>query len=162
MLNPGLVFAVAVVAFVVITWRLRWPLPLGLIATSMLAAALAGYTTPFRHLVEGGFGYINLTLGLFAGAFFGQTMRLSGAADAVAVKMDQVLRGNDWLILGFSGAILFLVGMFVGIAGIAVLDRKSVVKGKSVSVRVGLGGVSIINKNNVFNIIVIFTQEKQK
>src|SRR3546814_238896 len=114
MLNPGLVFAVAVVAFVVITWRLRWPLPLGLIATSMLAAALAGYSTPFRHLVEGGFGYINLTLGLFAGAFFGQTMRLSGAADAVAVKMDQVLRGNDWLILGFSGAILFLVGMFVG------------------------------------------------
>src|SRR3546814_2499925 len=48
-------------------------------------------------------------------------MRLSGAADAVAVKMDQVLRGNDWLILGFSGAILFLVGMFVGIAGLAVL-----------------------------------------
>src|SRR3546814_18761480 len=122
MLIPGLVFAVAVVAFVVITWRLRWPLPLGLIATSMLAAALAGSSTPIRHLVEGGFGYINLTLGLFAGAFFGQTMRLSGAADAVAVQMDQVLRGNAGLLPGFSGAIMFLGGRVCGNAGIAVLE----------------------------------------
>src|SRR3546814_18226746 len=94
MLNPGLVFAVAVVAFVVITWRLRWPLPLGLIATSMLAAALAGYPTPFRPLVEGGFRYLHLTLRLFAGAFFGQPLPLSGAAAPVPVRSDTPRAGH--------------------------------------------------------------------
>ena len=43
-----------------------------------------GFGVPFRHLVEGGFGYLNLILALFAGAFFGQVMRHSGAADALA------------------------------------------------------------------------------
>lgn len=118
---PGLIFIVAVVVLALVTWRLRWPLPLGLIAVSVLAALLAGYWFPFRHLVEGGFGYINLALGLFAGAFFGQMMRLSGAADAVAARVDAGLGGNAWAILGVAGALLFLVGMFVGIAGIAVL-----------------------------------------
>ena len=94
---------------------------MGLISVSVLAGLLAGYGVPFRHLVEGGFGYINLALGLFAGAFFGQMMRLSGAADAVAARVDAGLGGNAFAILGVAGALLFLVGMFVGIAGIAVL-----------------------------------------
>ena len=50
----------------------------------MVGALLAGFGVPFRHLVEGGFGYLNLMLALFAGAFFGQVMRHSGAADALA------------------------------------------------------------------------------
>lgn len=119
--NPGLLFVIAVVILGLTTWRLRWPLPLSLIATSVIVAFLAGFWFPFRHLVEGGFGYINLALGLFAGAFFGQMMRLSGAADAVAARTFDGLGGNGWLVLSFAAAILFLIGMFVGIAGIAVL-----------------------------------------
>ena len=118
---PGLIFCVAAVLVAVTVGRLRWPLPLGLISAAILAALLSGYWIPFRHLVEGGFGYMNLVLGLFAGAFFGQAMRASGASEAVALSVEKILLGRTWLILCFSAVILFLVGMFVGIAGIAVL-----------------------------------------
>lgn len=121
MLHPGWIFVIAALVLAGVVWRLRWPLPFGLLLVSVLAALLAGFWIPFRHLVEGGFGYLNLALGLFAGAFFGHVMKESGAADAVAATVDRALRGNAWLILLFAGTLLFMVGMFVGVAGVAVL-----------------------------------------
>lgn len=121
MLHPGLIFVIALAVLVFVTWRLRWPLPFGLLLVSLLAALLAGFWTPFRHLVEGGFGYLNLVLALFAGAFFGQAMMRSGAADGVADRVLRLLGGSAWLVLLFAGALLYAVGTFVGIAGVAVL-----------------------------------------
>lgn len=121
MLSPGLIFVIAALALCVLTWPLRWPLPAALIVVSILAALLAGFGVPFRHLIEGGFGYINLVLALFAGAFFGQAMHTSGVADAFGRRTHAILGGNPWLVLGFAGLLLFTVGMFVGIAGVAVL-----------------------------------------
>src|SRR6266704_2260365 len=63
---------------------MRAPLPLSFIVVSAVAALIGDFGIPFRHLVEGGFGFINLVLALFAGAFFGHMMRGSGAADAAA------------------------------------------------------------------------------
>lgn len=121
MFSPGLIFVIAAVALLVLTWPLRWPLPVALIVVAVLAALLAGFGVPFRHLVEGGFGYINLVLALFAGAFFGQAMQASGIADAFGRRAHAALGGNPWLVLGFAGFLLFVIGMFVGIAGVAVL-----------------------------------------
>ena len=75
---------VTMVAVLMVTGLLRLPLPIGLILSAVAGALIAGFGIPFRHLVEGGFGYLNLILALFAGAFFGQVLRQSGAADAIA------------------------------------------------------------------------------
>ena len=112
------VFA-TMIGVLVVTGLLRWPLPLGLILSAVAGALIAGFGIPFRHLVEGGFGYLNLILALFAGAFFGQVMRRSGAADAVAGVIASPRR--RLLALFTAGAPLFLTGMFTGIAGVAVL-----------------------------------------
>src|SRR5690606_18139045 len=122
MLSPGWIFLIAVIALLALTWRpLRWPLPPALIVVAIGAALLAGFGIPFRHLVEGGFGYLNLVLALFAGAFFGQALQKSGIADAFAGYSYTLLRQNKVLVLIFSAALLYSVGMFVGIAGVAVL-----------------------------------------
>lgn len=121
MLSPGLIFAVSTVALCVLTWPLRWPLPVALIVVAILAAALAGFGVPFRHLVEGGFGYINLVLALFAGAFFGQSMQASGIADALGRRVHFLFGGNPWPVMALAASLVFAVGMFVGIAGVAVL-----------------------------------------
>ena len=84
MIHVGWVFAAMAATFAVGSFALRWPLPIALILAAMVGALLGGFGVPFRHLVEGGFGYLNLMLALFAGAFFGQVMRHSGAADALA------------------------------------------------------------------------------
>jgi TRAP-type C4-dicarboxylate transport system permease large subunit len=127
MLPPGLIFAVSAVALFMLAWPLRWPLPVALIVVSILAALLAGFGVPFRHLVEGSFGYINLVLALFAGAFFGQAMQASGIADALGRRVHGLFRGNPLLIMALAATLIFAVGMFVGIAGVAVLATGALV-----------------------------------
>lgn len=121
MLTPGWIFLIGAVVLALLTWLWRWPLPIVLVVLAILAAFLAGFGVPFRHLIEGGFGYLNLVMALFAGAFFGQMMQKSGIAEAFSAAMLSALRGNAWAVLALSGVLLFSVGMFVGIAGVAVL-----------------------------------------
>jgi GntP family gluconate:H+ symporter len=110
---------VTMVAVLTATGLLRWPLPIGLVLSAVAGALIAGSGIPFRHLVEGGFGYLNLILALFAGAFFGQVLRQSGAADAIADMTASSQRRVMSLIV--AGVPLFLTGMLTGIAGVAVL-----------------------------------------
>jgi TRAP-type C4-dicarboxylate transport system permease large subunit len=119
MLHVGWIFAAMVLCFALLQYAARWPLPLNLIVVSVAAALLAGFGIPFRHLVEGGFGYLNLILALFAGAFFGQAMRRSGATERLAELV--AARERRFLPLLLAGFLLFVAGMVTGIAGVAVL-----------------------------------------
>ena len=119
MLDMPWLFASMVAMFAVLQFVVRWPLPINLIIAAMLGALLGGFGVPFRHLVEGGFGYLNLVLALFAGAFFGQVMRHSGASETLAKFVAAGER--RFLAVFVSGALLFVTGMFTGIAGVAVL-----------------------------------------
>src|SRR6266852_6416963 len=121
-LHPGIIFALAIGLFLGSHLLLRWPLPLTFIAVAVAAALLGDCGIPFRHLVEGAFGFINLVLALFAGAFFGQMMRRSGAADAAAAGIVRAAGARALPVLALAGLPVFAVGMFVGIAGVAVLS----------------------------------------
>src|SRR6266478_7246648 len=121
-LHPGIVFALAIGLFLGLHLLLRWPLPLTFIAVAVATALLGDFGIPFRHLVEGAFGFINLVLALFAGAFFGHMMRRSGAADAAAAGIVRAVGSRVLPVLALAGLPLFVVGMFVGIAGVAVLS----------------------------------------
>ncbi len=120
-MHPGFIFALGVGVLALSTWKARLPLPLGLLAFAIVVALLSGVGLPYRHLVEGGFGYINLVLALFAGAFFGQAMLQSGAADRFGAMIAQAVGHNRLLALLVSGILLYVSGMFVGVAGVAVL-----------------------------------------
>jgi GntP family gluconate:H+ symporter len=119
---PGVIFAIAVILFVVLHGFVRWPLPLAFIAVAVVSAILGGFGIPFRHLVEGGFGFVNLALVLFGGAFFGHMMRVSGAADAAAAGIVKWTGGRSWLVLLAVGLPIFVVGMFSGLSGVAILS----------------------------------------
>jgi len=120
-LHPGIIFALAIALFLVLH-VLRWPLPLSFLVVVVATALLGDFGLPFRHLVEGGFGFINLVLALFAGAFFGHMMRASGAADAAAAGIVRAAGGKVLPVLTLVAAPLFVVGMFVGLSGVAVLS----------------------------------------
>src|SRR3984957_17962370 len=120
-LHPGIIFALAIALFLGLHLLLRWPLPLTFIVVSIATALVGDFGFPFRHLVEGGFGFVNLVLALFAGAFFGHMMRRSGAADAAAAGIVRSVGGRVLPVLALAALPLFVVGMFVGIAGVAVL-----------------------------------------
>ena len=121
-LHPGILILLAIVIFFVTHLWLRWPIPLAFIGVAIATALLGDYGIPYRHLVEGGFGFINLVLALFAGAFFGHMMRKSGTAELAADGFVRIARGRTLPILVMVSVPLFVVGMFVGIAGVAVLS----------------------------------------
>ena len=64
------------------------------LAVAFVSAILGGFGIPFRHLVEGGFGFLNLAMALFGGAFFGHMMRISGAPDRAAEMVLRRQRGH--------------------------------------------------------------------
>jgi H+/gluconate symporter-like permease len=121
-LHPGIIFALAIVLFLILHVALRWPLPLAFVVVALATALLGDFGVPFRHLVEGGFGFINLVLALFAGAFFGHMMRASGAAEAAADGIVRAVGGRILPVLTLAALPLFAVGLFVGLAGVAVLS----------------------------------------
>jgi TRAP-type C4-dicarboxylate transport system permease large subunit len=120
-LQPGTIFAVAIALFLALHFVLRAPLPLSFIIVAAVTALIGDFGIPFRHLVEGSFGFINLVLALFAGAFFGHMMRGSGAADAAAAGILRLSGDRRLLLLTLAALPLFVVGMFVGLSGVAVL-----------------------------------------
>jgi gluconate:H+ symporter, GntP family len=121
-LHAGILLFIAIAVVAANQVWLKWPLPLAFIMAALVTALAGGYGIPFRHLVEGGFGFINLVLGLFTGAFFGHMMRLSGAADAAAEGVVRLSGGRSVPLLLMIGAPVYAVGMFVGLAGVAVLS----------------------------------------
>jgi TRAP-type C4-dicarboxylate transport system permease large subunit len=120
-LQPGAILALAIALFLALHFGFRAPLPLSFIVVAAVAAFIGDFGIPFRHLVEGGFGFINLVLALFAGAFFGHMMRGSGAADAAAAGVLRLSGDRRLLLLTLAALPLFVVGMFVGLSGVAVL-----------------------------------------
>jgi GntP family gluconate:H+ symporter len=120
-LHPGIIFGLAIALFLLLQIALHWPLPLTFVTVAIVAAMLGDFGIPFRHLVEGGFGFINLVLALFAGAFFGHMMTCSGNAEAAAAGLVRAVGGRVLPVLMLVGLPLFVVGMFVGIAGVSVL-----------------------------------------
>jgi gluconate:H+ symporter, GntP family len=121
-LHPGIIFALAIALFLALHLGLRWPLPLAFVSVAAATALLGDFGIPFRHLVEGGFGFINLVLALFAGAFFGHMMRASGAAEAAAAGIVRSVGARVLPVLALVALPVFVVGMFVGLSGVAVLS----------------------------------------
>lgn len=121
-LHPAMIFGVSIALFLLFHIALRWTLPAVFILVAAVAALIGDFGFPYRHLVEGGFGFINLILALFAGTFFGHMMRVSGAAEAAAEGIVAAVGGRVPLVLTVVGLPIFVVGMFVGLSGVAVLS----------------------------------------
>jgi hypothetical protein len=120
-MSPPLLLALCVAAFAFFLRALRMPFPLALAAAAIVSGVAGTFDFPFRHLVEGGFGYLNLTLALFAGAWFGQVSRQAGLADGFAQGLVRLTRARPALNLGALAVLLYAAGMFTGLAGVAVL-----------------------------------------
>jgi GntP family gluconate:H+ symporter len=120
-MSPPLLLVLGAAAFVLFVRVARWPFPLALAAAAIVAGVAGTLEFPFRHLVEGTFGYFNLMLALFAGAWFGQVARQSGLAGGFAAGLTSVAGTRPAVNLGVIAALLFAAGMFTGLAGVAVL-----------------------------------------
>jgi GntP family gluconate:H+ symporter len=119
--SPALLLLLCVAVFVCCLRLLRWTVPFALVVTALVGGVIGTAGFPFRHLVEGAFGYLNLILALFAGAWFGQAARHAGLTEGFAHGLLRLCRSQPVAVLVVVGALLFAAGMATGVAGVAVL-----------------------------------------
>lgn len=120
-MSPPLLLVLGAAACVLFVRVARWPFPIALAAAAIVTGIAGTLELPFRHFVEGTFGYFNLILALFAGAWFGQVVNQSGLATAFAAGLQRVAGSRPAINLGVIAVLLFAAGMFTGLAGVAVL-----------------------------------------
>lgn len=120
-MSPPLQLLLCAAAFFFFLRVLRWSFPLALAAAAIVSGVAGTLEFPFRHFVEGSFGYLNLMLALFAGAWFGQAARQAGLAEGFSQGLLRLTRFHAVLDLATVAALLFAAGMFTGLAGVAVL-----------------------------------------
>lgn len=105
----------------ILLFSLRMPLPVVFIGTSIVGALLGGFGIAPLHLVEGLFGYIYPMLILCSGAIFNRWMRESGVADAIAGTIFRWFQNRPLFVLATASSLVYVVGMFTGVAAAAVL-----------------------------------------
>ena len=71
------------VAFLGLVAGLKWPVGLALAATSVVVAVADGQGFPLRHLVEGMFGYLDVSLVLITAMIFMKIIERNGLLDAL-------------------------------------------------------------------------------
>ena len=70
MSQESILLLLMLVAFLGLVAGLKWPVGLALAATSAVVAAADGQGFPLRHLVEGMFGYLDVSLVLITAMIF--------------------------------------------------------------------------------------------
>ena len=91
-MSPPLQLLLCAAAFFFFLRVLRWSFPLALAAAAIVSGVAGTLEFPFRHFVEGSFGYLNLMLALFAGAWLGQAARQAGLAEGFSQGLLRLTR----------------------------------------------------------------------
>ncbi len=114
-------------AFVIWVFVFRLPIGFALVLASIAGALSAGEGIPLRHLVEGGFGYLDSILIIASAMVFMKVILYSGLLDTIARKIIDHLHGRPILLLLSIMLLIMFPGMITGSSTAAVLTTGSLV-----------------------------------
>ena len=116
-----MLLALMIVCFVVLVVKLKTPVGISLILTSILLAIAAGREIPLQFLVEGMFSYLDVGLVLITAMIFMQIIEKNGLLGALA--RDLILRTgrSPLLFLTVITVIIMFPGMITGSCTASVL-----------------------------------------
>jgi len=110
------------VAFLGMVSGLKWPVGLSLAATSVVVAAADGHGIPLRHLVEGMFGYIDVSLVLITAMIFMKVIEKNGLLDALTCDLMLRFGRSPATMLTAMTIIIMFPGMITGSCTSSVLS----------------------------------------
>ena len=114
----GLMLAV----FLGLVAGLKWPVGLSLAATSVAVAAADGHGLPLRHLVEGMFGYLDVSLVLITAMIFMKVIERNGLLDALTSDLMVRFGRSPATMLTVMTLIIMFPGMITGSCTSSVLS----------------------------------------
>ena len=110
------------VAFLGLVAGLKWPVGLALAATSVVVAVADGQGFPLRHLVEGMFGYLDVSLVLITAMIFMKIIERNGLLDALACDLMLRFGRSPATMLTAMTLIIMFPGMITGSCTASVLS----------------------------------------
>lgn len=110
------------VVFLGLVTGLKWPVGLSLAATSVIVAAADGQGLPLRHLVEGMFGYLDVSLVLITAMIFMKVIEQNGLLDALTSDLITKFGASPVAMLTVMTILIMFPGMITGSCTASVLS----------------------------------------
>ncbi len=122
-----LALVVIIVIFVVGSFAVKLPIGLAMVAAAMGGTLVSGLGIPLRHLVEGGFGYIDTILVIATAMIFMKVIQQSGTLDFISRKIIISYYKKPALLLMLLMLLAMFPGMITGSSTAAVLSTGAIV-----------------------------------
>jgi len=116
-----------ILTFTISCFKLKLPVSIAMVLSAIVGALIGGEGIPIRHLVEGGFGYLNTILVIATAMIFMKTIQELGTLDALSALILKKFHSNKILLLVFLMFISMFPGMITGSSTAAVLTAGSIV-----------------------------------
>jgi gluconate:H+ symporter, GntP family len=105
----------------------KLPSGVSLTAASIIGALVGGQGVPVRHLVEGGFGYLDAVLIIATAMIFMKVIEASGALGTISYTMMKSLHSFPTLLMILVGFFVMFPGMLTGLSSACILTTGSLV-----------------------------------
>lgn len=116
-----LYFVVMVGVFAISCFKFKLPVGIAMAISAISGSLVAGFGIPIRHLVEGGFNYLNTILVIATAMIFMKVVQYNGMMDTITRWLiEKYYSKPALLIIGLSFIVVF-PGMITGSATAAVL-----------------------------------------
>jgi TRAP-type C4-dicarboxylate transport system permease large subunit len=115
------VFLLMVAVFILAAAGLRLPVGLCLMLAALAGALAGGAGLPWRHLIEGAFGFFDIILIIFTAILFMKVLQASGVLDSLTAVMIQTFYRQKSLLLLASTLLVMFPGMITGSSTASVM-----------------------------------------
>jgi len=115
------IFLVMLIGFIIAAMWWKLPIGISLILSSIAGALVAGYGIPVRHLVEGGFAYLDPILIITTAMILMEVLRKSGALGSISRLIIVRLHKHPFWLIIFITLFIMFPGMITGLSTATVL-----------------------------------------
>ncbi|MDR7544382.1 MAG: TRAP transporter large permease subunit [Armatimonadota bacterium] len=126
MLQPALLLVAMTAVFVAAALGLRWPVGFSLMLGAVTGALLAGEGVPVRHLVEGSFGFLDITLMIGSAMIFMKVLQRNGLLETLGRQIIDGLGGRPSLLLVALVLFIMFPGMMTGSSSACVFTTGAI------------------------------------
>ncbi|MBA7486974.1 hypothetical protein ES707_22536 [subsurface metagenome] len=116
-----LYFVIMVGIFAFCCFKFKLPVGIAMTIAAISGCLVAGFGIPVRHLVEGGFNYINIILIIATAMIFMKVVQYNGMMDTITRWMIERFHSQPALLLIGLSLIVVFPGMITGSSTAAVL-----------------------------------------
>lgn len=122
-----LIFLAMILTFMLACFKFKLPVGVAMMLSAIAGLLTSGRGVPLRHLIEGGFGYVDTILVIATAMIFMEAVTASGVLNDLNFKIVKKFHGNKILLLVLLMLVIMFPGMVTGSSTAAVLTAGGLV-----------------------------------